>query len=151
MRREDDPESPIDFEWWPEAMRRLARLGIVPDPGKAGRNYDGGNGRPVLPTVPEGWRHIPAADGVGVLAPAQQFHPTFPHCLDERPDPASVLDAALRHAAEHFPATALWLSRACDWRTWPPDIGICRAMIDAYVALGRPSLAAVVERRVARL
>jgi len=57
----------------------------------------------------------PAHD-TGVLAPAAQFHPTFPH-LDDRPNPILVLDAALGHAAEHFPATALWLLRECYWRT----------------------------------
>jgi len=121
----------------------------------AGRNYDDGHGKPEMPTVPEGWHYLPSSDGAGVLAPAAQFHPTFPHSLDDRPNQILVLDAALEHAAEHFPATALWLLRECYWRTWPlkaeDNIGLCRAMSDAYAALGRPSLAAVVERRVAIL
>jgi len=87
-----------------------------------------------------------------VLAPAAQFHPTFPLSLDERPNPTLVLDAALRHAAEHFPATSLWLLRECYWRTWPhnteDNIRLCRATSEAYASLGRPSLAAVVERRM---
>jgi len=91
-------------------------LGIVPDPRMAGRNYDDGHGKPEMPTVPEGWHYLPSSDGAGVLAPAAQFHPTFPH-LDDRPNPILVLDAALGHAAEHFPATALWLLRECYWRT----------------------------------
>ena len=149
-QEEDDwQSSPASFDWWPEVSARLARLGIVPDPSKAGRNYDDGHGKPVMPTVPEGWHYVPSSDGAGVLAPAAQFHPTFPHSLDDRPNPTLVLDAALRHAAEHFPATALWLLRECYWRNWPPNIGICRAMSDAYVSLGRPSLAAVVDRRIA--
>jgi hypothetical protein len=82
-------------------------LGIAPDPSKAGRNYDDGHGKPVMPTVPQGWHYVPSSDGAGVLAPAAQFHPTFPHFLDDRLSPTLVLDAALRHAAEHFPATAL--------------------------------------------
>jgi len=151
--QEDDPQSsPASFEWWPEASARLARLGIVPDPSKAGRNYDDGHGRPVLPTVPEGWHYVASSDGAGVLAPAAQFHPTFPLCLDDRPNPTLVLDAALRHAADRFPATALWLLRECYWRTWPltteNNVGLCRAMSDAYASLGRPSLATVVERRI---
>jgi hypothetical protein len=110
-----------------------------------------GHGKPVIPTVPEGWHYVPSSDGAGVLAPTAQFHPTFPHSLDDRPNPTLVRDAALRLADEHFPATALWLLRECYWRTWPlktEDIGLCRAMSDAYAALGRPSLAAVVERRM---
>ena len=106
-QEEDDwQSSPASFEWWPEISARLARLGIVPDPSKAGRNYDDGHGRPVMPTIPEGWHYVPSSDGAGVLAPTAQFHPTLPHSLDDRPNPTLVLDAALRHAAEHFPATA---------------------------------------------
>ena len=149
--QENDSRFPGSFEWWPEVSRRLAQLGIVPDPSKAGGNDHGGDSKRVLPTVPQGWRHVPSADGVGVLAPAEQFHPTFALCLEDRPSPALVLDSALRHCEEHFPATALWLLRESYWRTWPPNIEICRAMIDAYVSLGRPSLAAVVERRIASL
>ena len=152
--QEDDDwqSSPASFAWWPEVSARLARLGIVPEPSKAGRNYDDGHGKPVMPIVPEGWHYVPSSDGAGVLAPAAQFHPTFPHSLDLRPNPTLVLDAALRHVAEHFPATALWLLRECYWHTWPlkteDNIGLCRAMSDAYASLSRPSLAAVVERRV---
>ena len=150
--QEDDCQSPASFGWWPEVSARLAGLGIVPDPAKAGRNYDDGHGRPVTPTVPEGWHYVPSADGAGVLAPAAQFHPTFPHAMDDRPNLTVVLDIALRHAAKDFPATALWLLRECYWRTWPlkteDNIGLCRAMSDAYASLGRPSLAAVVERRM---
>jgi hypothetical protein len=150
--REDDwQSSPASFEWWPEISARIAQLDIVPDPGKAGRNYDDGHGKPVMPTVPGGWHYVASSDGAGVLAPAAQSHPTFLHSLDDRPNPTLVLDVALRHAAEHFPATALWLLRECYWRTWLPNVGICRAMIEAYVSLGRPTLAAVVERRVATL
>ena len=99
---EDDWQFLFALDRWPEVSRRLAALGIVPDPSKADRNYDGEHGRPVLPAVPEGWRHIPSADGVGVLAPASQFHPSFPHVLDDPSSPASALEAATSYAAEHF-------------------------------------------------
>jgi hypothetical protein len=63
-------------EWWPEAVARLRALGIDPDPAKAGRNYENGSGKPVSPSIiPEGWRHVPSTDGIGVLAPAALFHP----------------------------------------------------------------------------
>jgi hypothetical protein len=135
--------------------RELTQLGIVPDPSKAGRNYDDGHFRSVIPAVPQGWHYIPSSDGVGVLAPAAQFHPTFLHFLDDRPNSTLVLDAASGHAAQGFPATLLWLLRECYWHTWAPAaediLGLCRAMNDAYVALGRPSLAAVVDRRIPAL
>jgi hypothetical protein len=49
---------------------------------------------------------------------------------------------ALRHAADHFPASALWLLREGYFLSYGAT-ELCRAMIDAYQALGRPSLAAV--------
>jgi hypothetical protein len=147
------PESsPASFDWWPAVSARLAELGIVPDPDKAERNYDDGDGKPALPTIPQGWDYIPSSDGAGVLAPAAQFHPTFPHALDEWPNSTLVLDAASKHAAEGFHATALWLLRECYWHTWPltaeDNIGLCRATSDAYVSLSRQSLVAVVNRRI---
>jgi hypothetical protein len=98
---------------------RLAELGIVPDPAKAGRNYDGDHGKPVLPTVPEGWCHVPSSDGVGVLAPAKKFDPACSYSMADRPNVDSVLHDSVRYLANGFPATALWLLRECYWRTWP--------------------------------
>jgi hypothetical protein len=140
---------PFSSEWWPEVRARLSRLGIEPDPAKAGRNYDNGHGRLVTPAVPEGWRHIPSDDGIGVLAPAALFHPEPLPAMGPRPDVGSVLDAVSKHAADQFPATALWLLRECYWRIWPlphDAAALGRAMIDVYHALGRPTLAAVVSR-----
>jgi hypothetical protein len=141
-------QSAFSSEWWPEVAAKLRALRIEPEPAKAGRNYENGNGKPVSPSIiPEGWRHVPSADGIGVLAPAALFHPAPLPTLERRPDVGAVLGAALRHAADHFPASALWLLRegyflsygAMEWRG---------AMIDAYQALARPSLAAVVSRRM---
>ena len=155
LAEEDNWRSLASFDWWPAVSARLAQLGIVPDPSKAGRNFEDGHIKPVIPTIPQGWHYIPSSDGVGVLAPAAQFHPTFSHSLDERPNSTLALDAAFKHAAEDFPATALWLLRECYWHTWPlkaeDNVGLCRAMGDADAALGRPSLAAVVERRIVTL
>jgi hypothetical protein len=148
----DRESSPASFDWWSAVSARLAPLGIVPDPSKAERNHEDGDGKPALPTIPQAWYHIPSLDGVGVLAPAAQFHPTFAHALDERPSSAVVLDAASKHATEGFHATALWLLRECYWHTWPlgaeDNIGLCQAMSNAYVSLGRPSLAAIVDCRL---
>ena len=140
--------SPFSSEWWPEVAARLRGLGIEPDPAKAKRNFEGGNGKPVTPiTIPDGWRQVPSADGVGVLAPAPLFHPAPLPAMERRPDVSAVLGAASRHAADHFPATALWLLREGHFLSYGA-IGLRSAMIDAYQALGRPSLAAVVSRRM---
>jgi hypothetical protein len=155
LGQEDTWRSLASFDWWPAVSARLAQLGIVPDPSKAGRNYEDGHAKLVTPTVPEGWRYIPSSDGAGVLAPAAKFHPAFSHSLTDAPNSTLALDAALKHAAEDFPATALWLLRECYWHTWPlkteDNVGLCRAMSDAYAALDRQSLAAVVERRIVTL
>jgi hypothetical protein len=145
--------SPLSSEWWPAVGQRLRRLGIEPALAKAKRNYDeAGSGKPVVPAVPDGWRHVPASDGVGVLAPATQFHPTALHDLEDRPDAGSVLDAAMRYAADRLPATALWFLRQCYWHIWSVDshgaAALYRGMIDAYHSLRRPTLAAVVHRRL---
>jgi hypothetical protein len=148
QRQYGDWRSAFSSEWWPDVAARLRGLGIEPDPAKAERNYENGNGKPVTPIlIPDGWRHVPSADGVGVLAPAALFHPAPLPALEPRPDVSVVLDAASRHAADQYPATALWLLRECYWLSYGatelyPD------MIDAYQALGRPSLAAVVSRRI---
>src|SRR5262245_14230490 len=144
---------PFSHEWWPEVSTRLSRLGIEPALAKAIRHDC--ERKPVVPTVPDGWKHIPSSDGIGALAPATQFHAAPLHPMEEQPDVGSVLDVASRHAADHFPATALWLLRECYWRTWTEQgndtIALCRAIIDSYHSLGRPSLAAVVTRRIARI
>jgi hypothetical protein len=147
--------STLSFEWWPGVRIRLRHLGIDPDPAKANRNYDGGDGKPVVPPVLDGWRYVPSSDGVGVLAPASKFHFAFAHSMVDRPNVSLVLDVASRHAADHFPATALWLLRECYWHTYPAAAAdtsaLCRAIIDSYRSLGRPSLGAVVERRIRML
>ena len=66
-QEEEDWQSSHSFEWWPEVSARLARPGIVPDPSRAGRNYDDGHAKSVMPTVPEG-RTGPM---VGTYSPAR--------------------------------------------------------------------------------
>jgi len=63
-RQYGDCRSAFSSEWWPDVAARIRGLRIEPDPTKAGRNYESGNGKPVTPTlIPDGWRHIPSADG----------------------------------------------------------------------------------------
>jgi hypothetical protein len=93
-QEEDDwQSSPASFEWWPGVSARLARLGIVPDPSKAARNYDDGHGKPAMPTVPEGWRYVPSSDGAGVLAPAAHFtrHSRIPWMIGRTRPSCSML------------------------------------------------------------
>jgi hypothetical protein len=143
--------SAFSSEWWPEVAARLRGLGIEPDLTKAERNFENGNGKPVTPIIiPEGWRHVPSADGIGVLAPAALFHPVPLPAIERRPDVSAILDAASRHAADHFPASALWLLREGHFLSYGAA-ELRRAMIDAYQVLGRPSLAAVVSRRIGHL
>jgi hypothetical protein len=123
---------------------------IEPDLAKAGRNFENGKGKPVAPIViPEGWRHVPSGDGVGVLAPTALFHPAPHPTLERRPDVSAVLNAASRLAADQFPASALWLLRECYFLSYGA-VELYRAMIDAYRMLGRPSLAAVVSHRMGK-
>ena len=140
--------SPFSSEWWPEVSARLRSLGIEPDQPKAGRNFENGSGKPITPIlIPDGWRHVPSADGVGVLAPAALFHPAPLPAVERRPDISGILDAVSRHAADRFPATALWLAREGHFLSYGAT-ELYPAMIDAYQALDRPSLAAVVSRRM---
>jgi hypothetical protein len=59
----------------------------------------------------------------------------------------TVLDAALLHATDHFPASALWLRREGYFLSYGA-IALRGPMIGAYQALARPALAAVVSRRM---
>jgi len=74
-------------------------------------------------------------------------HPAVLPALERRPDVSAVLDAASRHAADQFPATAPWLLRECYFLCYGA-IELYRAMIDAYQTLGRRPLAAVVSRHI---
>jgi len=58
--------------------------------------------------------------------------------LERRPDVGAVPDAALRHAADQFPASALWLLREGYFLSYGA-IELRGAMIGAYQALARPS------------
>lgn len=150
LTRDSLNRSPFSSQWWPEVAARLRALGIEPELAKAGRNYENGNGKPVTPIlVPDGWRHVPSADGVGVLAPTALFHPAPLPAVKRRPDLGAILDAASRQVADFFPATALWLLREGYFLSHGAT-ELYPAMIDVYQALGRPSLAAVVNRRMGR-
>jgi hypothetical protein len=143
--------SPLSHAWWAEAAARLARLGSHPDVAKGQRNFEGERAKPTEPYVPDGWRHVPSSDGAGVLAPGALFHPTYEHVMSDRPETYAIVEAAGR-VADDFPATALWLLRECYWRNWATSVDdanmLCRAMMDSYRSLGRPSLVAVVASRI---
>lgn len=50
-------------------------MGIEPALAKAKRSFENGNGKPWCRPSSEGWRHVPSADSIGVLAPVRPFSP----------------------------------------------------------------------------
>jgi hypothetical protein len=107
--------------------------------------YEGGEPRPELTLdVPEGWRYQPPhepGEGVGVLGPASEFAPV-PHVLDRSVD---QIERAAELGNEGFSASALWHlllspARLNGGSYWTKYIK------QAYLNLGRPQMAARVER-----
>lgn len=150
------PES----DWPPplpaETSRRLAAVGIVPAQARSFSSAaEYGYGTGVAPgNIPIGWRYVASTDGIGVLAPANAFDATCAHLVIERPMIADVISGAQAALAAGTLATALWYAREGLWREChqPTDenLALSQAAIAAYQALGRPQLARVVERRLAR-
>jgi hypothetical protein len=138
-----------------DILRISQVLGIKPSKEKANRCYDRfGNGLPVLPRKPAGWRFILSEDGVGVLAPSDAFR-AGPHlALDDDAPAEAYLRLADQTSAAGFPATALLYLRDGYWRHWTDDdiaLEICNRLIRVYDALGRASLTEAVRLRMDRL
>jgi|GEM_PF-2378524 len=104
----------------------------------------------VEPAVPEGWRHMPSRDGIGVLAPASAFGETPEVELGHYAALAPVERAATLALMKGFPATSLWLLREFFAHNHGGDAVAARAalrlMAQAYRALQRPLLADVALR-----
>jgi hypothetical protein len=136
--------------------RRVAAISsalqISPHPSKASRRYGpGGNGQPVLPEVPIGWRHAPTSDGVGVLAGSELFGADGLTMPDPN-DPSAFVDQGQRALETGFPAAALAYFREGYWHCWTDQEWVqplAQRMSECYRRLGRPSLAEVLERNVA--
>lgn len=126
-------------------------LGVHPKAEKAKRRYGSdGRGLRIEPVIPQGWKYIPSSDGVGVLAPENAFSPSEIRTLDSSESVDVYLREARRALEGGFPATALYYLREGYWESWT-DEGVVTAisvpLIEAYCALGRPSLAQMTKRR----
>lgn len=101
----------------------------------------------IEPGVPEGWRHEPTSDGVGVLAPADAFGDAPVVDVAHYSALAPVERAANLAVMHGHPATSLWLLREFFANNHHGDTVSARAalrlMAQAYRALGRPLLAEV--------
>jgi len=101
----------------------------------------------IEPAVPEGWRHQPTRDGVGVLAPERSFGDPPSVEVGHYAALAPVERAATVAIMQGFPATSLWLLREFFANNHHGDTVSTRAalrlMAQAYRALGRPLLAEI--------
>jgi hypothetical protein len=126
-------------------------LGMRPRAEKAKRRYGiDGRGLRIEPAVPQGWKYVPSSDGIGVLAPQDTFTPGEIRILDLDESADMYLHEARRALDREFPATALYYLREGYWRFWTDkgkNTTLSVPMIEAYHALGRPTLAKIVKRR----
>jgi hypothetical protein len=141
----------------PDKQRELIRyvgaaLGLNPAADKARRIFgDEGNGLRVVPDVPKGWRYIPSADGVGVLAAESAFSADPLPKFSTETVIDDYIELAVRVLERGYPATALYYLREGYWNNWySEELSkiLSRRLIDAYEALGRPLLSGVVRRRI---
>jgi hypothetical protein len=135
----------------PEKVLHLCRkLGLEPDEEKAEFRYGAdGDGLPIIPDVPSGWIHVASADGIGVLAPSEQFDPKMARTTSTR-SADELLSAAEQAFLEDFPASALYYLREGYWYNWTNNSWALRfsgLLQTVYTALDRPRLAEVVEWR----
>jgi hypothetical protein len=134
---------------------RLVRaLAIDPQVDRWRRRYDAeGKGLPLIPEVPEGWRHVMTSDGVGVLAPEEAF-PGRPVTL---PKPGVHFGHFISTAREalmlDWPAQALRCLKEGWWTAGSQEGAIAQLapmLIETYELLGRRSLADIVESSARR-
>lgn len=101
----------------------------------------------VEPIVPEGWRHLPSSDGVGVLAPEHAFGDAPSVDVAHYSPLAPVERAATVALMRGHPATSLWILREFLANNHNGDAVSARAalrlMAQAYRALDRPLLAEI--------
>lgn len=99
----------------------------------------------VAPDVPDGWRHVPTSDGVGVLAPQERFGDRPAVDVTYYSPLAPVERAATVALMQGHPATSLWILREFFANNHQGDAvstrAVLRLMAQAYRALGRPLLA----------
>jgi hypothetical protein len=127
-------------------------LGLCPTEAKTARRYDSdGNGLMIQPVLPNGWRHVPSSDGVGVLAPQEQFVPGKPKVPDVGMPAKRFAQKARRTLDRGYAATALYYLREGFWRHWTDTeaaVALSELLVKAYHSLGRPSLAQIAKQRI---
>jgi hypothetical protein len=149
---------PLDYaELDEESIRRIKllgeRLGVCLEPGESAARYGpDGNGIAIVPAVPEGWHHLQTMDGIGVLAPRDQFEDRAILATDRYRTPwQHYVSAAEQASRRGFHGTALAYVREAYWRHWTDDGArgsLIGRMAEEYAALGRPSLADVITNYV---
>lgn len=144
-----------------DAAAVATHLGVVAS-ATAGRDtasfgepkwWESGTPKPnYVPSIPEGWQYEWDEDDVGVLAPAAAFAPRYPEDVACGRDLDVLLDEADRLLSTGRPATALRLLRT-PLALWEPHGNERHYSLfvehtkRAYVALGRPMLAARADQR----
>lgn len=150
--------SSLQLEFGVGETERLAiaeisrRLDLYPSAEKARRLYDAeGNYLPIQPRVPPGWRYVPSADGIGVLAPKEAFGPGALTQVDPSTASSMYLRQADQAHEDGFFADALYYLREAYWHDWTDREELAgeidTRLVRTYEALARPTLAEVVERR----
>jgi hypothetical protein len=127
-------------------------LGISPSASRAVQDAGWGFGLPtdelppVRTVVPKGWRHVVTEDGLGVLAPIDNFDPTQ---KDEQSaeDVEDWQERASSLLSEGYPASALVVLRNAVWADEASPAQARKLLCRAYKDLGRPLLATVAEQQ----
>jgi len=117
------------------------------------RYLNQGKSFPVIPKIPASWVHIPTSDGIGVLAPPDNFRHEPLASIENPFEPAEYLGYADRALLDNFPATALYYLREGFWNNWTNLVAarnLSGRMVQAYVELDRPQLAEIVEQRASK-
>ena len=150
-----DPETPTPYPVAVmnpmEADAGVRGLGASSMLADAGGTYAFDPAWPKLsPAVPEGWRHEPTRDGIGVLAPAEAFGDAPSLDVGYYAELGPVERAATVALMKGHPATSLQLLREFFAHNHHGDAVAARAtlrlMAQAYRSLDRPLLADVALR-----
>jgi hypothetical protein len=147
--------SPDDRERRAEILDGIRTLGralhIAPSKNVKGFTRGARSNRTATPQIPRSWRWVPAARGMGALAPAGLFDPALgAHRLPKWSDAGAELERARAALKRGFPASALAIARNVYADSFDEDtLAAAGVMREAYEALGRPFLVARVDAYLA--
>jgi hypothetical protein len=132
--------------WSPRLQTGLAKLGIFPHKSKTQPTF--GEYKPSFELT--GWLHRTSSDGVGVFAPVASFSPEIIEVVAN--DVEATIKVSNSLCEQGYPASALLLLRESYWQEWSSSgvvlADLCRAMKSAYIGLGRPVFADVLDWRI---